>query len=103
MALYPKLPKQFSLPFGFRIEVRIITEKQFKRIKLWPAYAAWFQSHTNSGIIYVLNTLPYHEKLSKFAHEMRHALNDWEHYVEDSIKEPFVEGLIQQMVEDDED
>lgn len=103
MALYPKLPTQFSLPFKFRIDVKLISEKRFKKLGLWPAYAAWYQDQTDSGVIYILETLPYHEKLSKFAHEMRHAMNDWEHYIMDSIKEPFLREVVHQMVEEDED
>lgn len=77
-----KIPRRVNLPFGYVIQVKQLTRSEFTE-ECGECYAMWESLH-NGGIIYVSKGRNIKKRRADFAHEMMHAVADWQVWALDS-------------------
>ena len=82
-----RLPAKISLPFGYVIRVVLATDTE-----MLEAMEEDDRSELADGLwdmdtrtIFVRRNLPFKRKAEVLGHELDHAVNDWRHWVRDSL------------------
>ncbi len=76
------IPSRVNLPFGFVIHVKQLDRKEFLD-ECGECYAMW-ETLGGGGIIYVNKGRNKKRRRADFAHEMLHAIADWQVWALDS-------------------
>lgn len=80
-----RLPKTITLPFGYRVSVKQLPDKEFDLLSpdsdgLWLA---------DSKLIVIRKSLPAKRRAYILAHELGHAWLDWQHqHLDDGEAKP---------------
>lgn len=80
-----RLPKTITLPFGYRVTVKQLPDKEFDVLAsdsdgLWLA---------DQKLILVRKSLPAKRRAYILAHELGHAWLDWQHtYLDEGLTKP---------------
>lgn len=80
-----RLPKTINLPFGYRVTVKQLPDKEFDLLAsdsdgLWLA---------DQKLILVRKSLPAKRRAYILAHELGHAWLDWQHtYLDEGLTKP---------------
>jgi hypothetical protein len=82
------VPVSLTLPYGYRIRVRLVTDSEMLRAldeednKAELVDGLW---DSEARLILIRMALPKARQIRVFAHELRHALADWEHAISDQM------------------
>lgn len=80
------IPVSLNLPYHYKIKVRLVTDTEMLQAieeednKAELVDGLW---DSDSQTILIRKTLPKARQIRVFAHELHHALADWEHWVTD--------------------
>ncbi len=80
-----RLPKTITLPFGYRVTVKQLSDKEFDLLAsdsdgLWLA---------DQRLIVIRKSLPAKRRAYILAHELGHAWLDWQHtYLDEGLTKP---------------
>lgn len=86
-----RFPKTWRLPFGFVATIQRVTEALMKR-RSGHAHRGYFTGWdpaTHTSTIYINRDCPLEDQYDTLTHEMRHAVIDWESWVQDRRLEVF--------------
>lgn len=72
-----RIPRFVDLPFGYEVEIRQLSRKEFLEECGTECYAAW-ESGDSGGIIYLDRSRPIKKRRADLAHEILHAAADFE-------------------------
>lgn len=86
---FPAFPRRqtLTLPFGFKVRIRVVTRKEIDS-ELKGAKGLWITDGT-SGNILIADDQPYDERIDTLAHELFHALTDYQGWLRLEIENPF--------------
>lgn len=70
-----RIPKYIDLPFGYEVEVRQLSHKAY--VDQWGegSYACW---DVDDRVIYLDKSRDIKKRRADLAHEMLHAVSDWQ-------------------------
>ena len=80
------IPVSLILPYGYRIRVRLVTDSEMLQAleeednKAELVDGLW---DSEAQMITIRKSIPKARQIRVFAHELRHALADWEHWTSD--------------------
>jgi hypothetical protein len=72
-----RIPKFIDFPFGYEVEVRQLSRKDFVEECGTECYACW-ESGDSGGVIYLDKSRPIKKRRADLAHEVLHAAADFE-------------------------
>lgn len=79
MATVPRLPRQITLPFGYKIRVLYRTPAQLNAAGLPDCHGAWVAT---TRTLYINRTDHVAEQMLSLAHELQHACVDYLHWLD---------------------
>lgn len=72
-----RIPKYVEFPFGYEVEIRQLSKKQFLEECGPECYAMW-EVAGNGGTVYLDKSRDIKKRRADLAHELGHALLDWQ-------------------------
>jgi hypothetical protein len=83
----PRLPAKVRLPFNYAIRVVLVSDREMldamdEEDRSELADGLW---DVDTRTIYVRRSLGFKRKAEVLGHELDHALNDWRHWLQDSL------------------
>lgn len=70
-----RIPKCLTLPFGYRVTVTQLPDREYDEENGDGSFACWDSSERT---IYLRKRRPIRKRRADFAHEMLHACADWQ-------------------------
>ncbi len=85
MASILRIPKTITLPFGYRVTVKQLPDKEFDLISP-ESDGVWM---VEQRLIVIRKKLPAKRRAYILAHELGHAWLDWQHnYLDEGLSKP---------------
>lgn len=107
MSRYPKIPRQVTLPFGYKIKVRKLSNRRLTKL-YGPTQGLWIvDGRTRAapgavqGEILLNSDCDYATQIETLAHELLHAVNDWGAWLVQAYANPFRIELGQQVLDEE--
>jgi Zn-dependent peptidase ImmA (M78 family) len=82
------VPVSLTLPYGYRIQIRLVTDSEMLQAldeednKAELVDGLW---DSEARLILIRKSLAKARQIRVFAHELHHALADWEHAISDEL------------------
>lgn len=82
-----KIPRQFTMPGGYKVKVRVLAKSVFEKAGGGPQDLAMWRAGKSGGTIYLRKARTGFDRIEDYLHEEFHMTVDWQDWRREQLRQ----------------